>query len=98
MNIIISKIRERLNLTVLIQTLLAIVMPIGVYYGITVDDITSWSKLLNIFVQALLNPAVIIAICISLWQTFNNPTVCKFSIPEKVEIEKDLYDNKNIED
>ena len=48
MNIIISKIRERLNLTVLIQTLLAIVMLVGVYYGITVDDITSWSKLLNI--------------------------------------------------
>lgn len=79
MQIIINKLKERFNLTVIVQTILAIATPVGVYYGITVGDLTTWAKLGDVIVQAISNPAVIIAILISLWQTFNNPTESKIS-------------------
>lgn len=77
MQTIINKLKERFNLTVIVQTILAIITPVGVYYGITVGDLTTWAKLGDVICQAISNPAVIIAILISLWQTFNNPTESK---------------------
>lgn len=80
MQTIINKLKERFNLTVIVQTVLAIATPVGVYYGITVGDLTTWTKLGDVIVQAISNPAVIIAILISLWQTFNNPTESKIPL------------------
>lgn len=98
MNKIVAKLKDRLNLTVLVQAILAIVTPVGVYYGITVGDLTTWGKLGEVIVDALSNPAVVISIVISLWQTFNNPTESKFAIKEKeVELEEDLF-NEEVEE
>ena len=57
-----------------IQLILAIATPIFAYTGIAASDITSWSKLWNIIVQAVSNPYVIFLIISSLYNAIVDPT------------------------
>lgn len=56
------------------QILLSIIVPILGYYGLTAEDITSWSKLFNVLLDAVLNPYVVFLIVVSLWNAITDPT------------------------
>lgn len=57
-----------------IQMFLAILTPITAYYGITNADITSWTKLGQVLLDAISNPNVLYCVFISVWSALYNPT------------------------
>lgn len=54
-------------------------MPILAYFGLTFDQLTSWPKLINLFVEAMKNPYVVGLIIVSIWNAINDPTVAGVS-------------------
>lgn len=71
----------KINLTVrlrnplfLLQALLAVFAPLLAYAGLTVQDLTTWSALGNLIVDAGKNPYVLCLMAISLWNAVNDPT------------------------
>ena len=67
------KIRFK-NPIFIIQLLLAILTPILAYTGLTVQDITSWSILGKITLEAICNPYVLGLVAVSVWNALNDPT------------------------
>lgn len=68
------KVRRR-NPQFWIQIALAVVVPVGAYYGITGADVTSWGALFGIIVDALKNPYVLFMIGASVYNAIPDPTV-----------------------
>ncbi len=56
------------------QLILAILTPILAYAGLTVQDLTSWTKLGELLLNALSNPYVLGLIAVSVWNALNDPT------------------------
>lgn len=67
------KVRFR-NPVFLAQLVLAILLPILTYAGLTVQDLTSWEILGVILVDAIRNPYVLSLIVVSVWNALNDPT------------------------
>lgn len=53
---------------------MAVLLPILTYFGLTVQDLTSWSKLGEVLLGALSNPYVLGTIIVSIWNAINDPT------------------------
>lgn len=62
------------NPVFLAQTLMAVVLPVMAYGGLTVADLTTWGAVLDMIKTAMLNPYVLGLVMTSLWQTVNDPT------------------------
>ncbi len=56
------------------QLILAILTPILAYAGLTLQDLTSWTKLGQLLINALSNPYVLGLIAVSVWNALNDPT------------------------
>lgn len=56
------------------QLILAIFTPILAYAGLTFQDLTSWTTLGNILLNAISNPYVLGLIIVSIWNALNDPT------------------------
>ena len=68
-------LRVRLkNPVFVVQLLLSIMMPILAYFGLTVDQLTSWAILINVLWEAIKNPFVVGTIFTSVWASLNDPT------------------------
>lgn len=67
--------KDRKNGIFVAQILLSIFMPILGYFGLTAQDLTTWSSLFELIVKALSNPYVLGIIIISVWNAVNNPTI-----------------------
>lgn len=72
---------KKLNLKVrlknpvfIVQLALSILMPILAYFGLTVDQLTSWIVLIDLLWDAIQNPFVVGTIITSVWATLNDPT------------------------
>lgn len=57
-----------------IQIIVAIVMPILAYLGLSWEDMTSWAALGGIFIEAVSNPVILVAVAVSVWNAINDPT------------------------
>lgn len=57
------------------QLLMAVLVPILGYFGLTAQDLTTWKSLGELIVNALSNPYVVGLIVVSLWNAINDPTV-----------------------
>lgn len=57
-----------------VQVLLAILMPILAYMGLTVEDLTSWTILGATLLEAVKNPYVLGLVVVSVWNAINDPT------------------------
>ena len=57
-----------------VQVLLAVLMPILAYMGLTVKDLTSWAILGNALLEAVKNPYVLGLVVVSVWNAVNDPT------------------------
>lgn len=72
--------KARLNNPVFIaQTVLAIILPILTYMGLTVQDLTSWSALFDVLWTAISNPYVLVMVIVSVWNALNDPTTAGLS-------------------
>lgn len=56
------------------QIILAILTPILAYMGITAQDLTSWSYLGQVLINAVSNPYVLALVIVSIWNAVNDPT------------------------
>lgn len=56
------------------QLCLSVLTPILAYAGLTLADMTSWSALGQILMDAIKNPYVIILVIVSVWNALNDPT------------------------
>lgn len=56
------------------QLILSIVLPILSYVGLTVQDLTTWTKLFEVIVQAISNPYCLTLVVISVYNTIVDPT------------------------
>lgn len=54
--------------------ILAIVAPVGVYFGINVEDLTSWPMVGAIAKQSILNPYVVVTVFVSVATFLIDPT------------------------
>ena len=67
------KIRFK-NPVFIAQLVMAVILPILGYMGITTADLTTWQALGNVLVQSVINPYVLGLVIVSVWQTINDPT------------------------
>ena len=61
------------------QVIMAIALPVLVYGGLTVQDLTTWGAVWDMLRTAALNPYVLGLVLVSLWQTVNDPTTTGLS-------------------
>ncbi len=62
------------NPVFIVQAVLAVLVPVLAYAGLTVQDITSWKALGEIIINAASNPYVLGLAAVSLWNAVNDPT------------------------
>ena len=62
------------NPVFLAQLGLSVLTPILAYAGLTVADMTSWSALGQLLVDALCNPYVLGLVAVSVYNAINDPT------------------------
>lgn len=73
MNKINWKVRFK-NPVFIAQLILAILMPILAYAGLTVQDMTTWQVVGDLLLGAISNPYVIGLVIVSVWNALNDPT------------------------
>lgn len=56
------------------NVLIAVCVPVLAYYGLTVEDMTSWSKVAEVIIAAFQNPFVVGTMAVGLWNAINDPT------------------------
>ncbi|MFL2100102.1 phage holin [Desemzia sp. FAM 23989] len=61
------------------QLIVAIFIPILTYAGITAQDITSWVILLDILIDAISNPYVLLMVAVSVYNAVVDPTTTGLS-------------------
>ena len=57
-----------------VQVAVAIVLPILAYLGLSWEDMTSWSALGAVFIEAVKNPVILVSVIVSVWNAVNDPT------------------------
>lgn len=62
------------NPVFLAQLIMAVLLPILAYFGLTVEDMDSWAKLGKTLLEAISNPYVVGLVVVSVWNAVNDPT------------------------
>lgn len=52
----------------------SILLPVLAYYGMAWEDITSWQALLDVGMQAVQNPVVVIGMIVGIFNAITDPT------------------------
>lgn len=63
----------------IIQIIISIFAPILAYAGIKAQDITSWAILLDLIIDAISNPYILVTIIVSLYNSVIDPTTTGLS-------------------
>ena len=53
---------------------IAVLLPILSYFGLNWEDMTTWGALGNLFIEAVKNPVVVVAVAVSVWNAIIDPT------------------------
>ena len=53
---------------------IAVLLPILSYFGLNWEDVTTWGALGNLFIEAVKNPVVVVAVAVSVWNAIIDPT------------------------
>lgn len=56
------------------QLTLSVLTPILAYAGLTLADMTTWSALGQVLIDAIMNPYVLGLVVVSVWNALNDPT------------------------
>lgn len=57
-----------------VSVVIAIVTPVLAYFGLTAQDMTSWSAIWDVIVQAVSNPYVLLMAAVSVYNAVVDPT------------------------
>lgn len=66
-----------------IQIGIAILMPILAYLGLAVEDLTTWGKVGQVLLEAVLNPYVLGLVVVSVFNAIQDPTTKGLSDSDK---------------
>ena len=66
-----------------LQIGIAILMPILAYLGLSVEDLTTWSKVGQVLLEAVSNPYVLGLVVVSVFNAIQDPTTKGLSDSEK---------------
>lgn len=72
------KVRVK-NWSFWLSVALAVIAPIGAYYGITGADMTTWAAVWDVIKSAVSNPYVLVMVAISVYNTLVDPTTAGIS-------------------
>ena len=61
------------------QMACAVVLPMLAYFGLAWEDVTSWAALGEIFLRAVQNPVVVVAVLVSVFNALTDPTTAGVS-------------------
>lgn len=61
------------------QLILAIGAPVLAYFGLTAQDLTTWSSLFGVIADAFKNPYILGMVAVSVYNAILDPTVARFS-------------------
>lgn len=56
------------------QIVLAVLLPVLAFMGLTLQDLTSWGELVNILIKAVSNPYVVGLVVVSVYNAVSDPT------------------------
>lgn len=56
------------------QLLISIFVPVLTYFGLEAKDLTTWKSVVDLFMNAISNPYVLIMIVVSVFNAVNDPT------------------------
>lgn len=73
------------------QVIWSVVLPVMGYFGVNVEDITSFSKFFELILLAISNPYVLLLIGTSLINAINDPTTKGFKDSPRVQSYKELH-------
>ena len=62
---------------------LSVLMPLLTYAGLTLQDITTWAKLGDVLLQAIMNPYVLGLVAVSIYNAIVDPTTTGFGDSSK---------------
>ena len=62
-----------------VQIALSILVPIGAYFGIQAQDITTWSTVGQITIKTVSNPYVLFTVLVSVFNALIDPTTDGFT-------------------
>ncbi|OIJ12646.1 phage holin [Anaerobacillus alkalilacustris] len=62
-----------------VQVILAVLVPILAYMGLSLEDLTTWNILGNVIIEAIKNPYVLGLVAVSTYNAINDPTTKGFS-------------------
>ena len=65
------------------QLVLSVLTPILAYAGLTLADMTTWSALGQVLIDAIMNPYVLGLVVVSVWNAVNDPTTAGLSDSEQ---------------
>ena len=66
-----------------VQIGVAILMPILAYLGLSVEDLTTWSKVGQVLLEAVSNPYILGVVVVSVFNAIQDPTTKGLSDSEK---------------
>lgn len=67
------KVRKE-NILFVAQIIVSIFAPILAYFGMNWEDMTTWAAIGDLFVQAIQNPVVCLAVVVSVFNAITDPT------------------------
>ena len=56
------------------QLVLSVLTPLTVYFGVAMQELTSWQTLGGLLLAALQNPFLLATVAVSVWNALNDPT------------------------
>ena len=62
------------NPVFIVQLVLAVITPILAYFGLAWEDMTTWSAIGVLLLDAVKNPVVVVAVLVSVWNAVTDPT------------------------
>ena len=65
------------------QIVMAVFVPLLAYYGMNWSDMTTWSAVGELFVQAVQNPVVVLSVVVSVYNALIDPTTKGMSDSER---------------
>lgn len=67
------KVRVK-NVSFWVSVAIALITPVLAYFGLTVQDMTSWCAICEVIVQAVKNPYVLLMAAVSVYNAVVDPT------------------------
>lgn len=62
------------NILFIVQIVISIFTPILAYFGLNMEDLTTWASIGTLLWQAVQNPVVVLAVAVSVFNAVTDPT------------------------